>query len=66
MAIEPQDCFDIVEAVRRHDVIFGVCHVLRYTRYTQKLKQLLCSIRNHQSLHLLHLNNNMVSLLKQL
>ena len=41
MAIEPQDCFDIVEAARRHNVIFGVCHVLRYTRYTQKLKQLL-------------------------
>lgn len=41
MAIDPQDCFDIVGAVRRHNVIFGVCHVLRYTRYTQKLKQLL-------------------------
>ena len=35
------DCRRVVEAVRRHGIIFSVCHVLRYTRYTRVLKQML-------------------------
>ncbi|VTR53770.1 Oxidoreductase family, NAD-binding Rossmann fold [Serratia fonticola] len=35
------ECRTIVEEVERQGIIFSVGHVLRYTRYTQKLKQLL-------------------------
>lgn len=38
---DSQECKEIVAAVERAGVIFSVGHVLRYTRYTQKLKQLL-------------------------
>ncbi len=38
---DSRECETIVAAVERAGVIFSVGHVLRYTRYTQKLKQLL-------------------------
>ncbi|MGC9520553.1 MAG: Gfo/Idh/MocA family protein [Anaerolineae bacterium] len=41
MAPDAEGCHQIVEAVERNDVLFAVCHVLRYTRYTQKLKALI-------------------------
>lgn len=41
MAPDPAGCYQIIEAVERNDVLFAVCHVLRYTRYTQKLKTLI-------------------------
>ncbi len=41
MAPNPEDCRRIVEAVVASGVILSVCHVLRYTRYTEVLKELL-------------------------
>jgi predicted dehydrogenase len=41
MAPTPEECEQIVNAARAKKVLFGVCHVLRYTQYTQRLKQLL-------------------------
>ncbi len=35
------DCRRVVQAVRRHRILFAVCHVMRYTRYTQVLKRML-------------------------
>jgi predicted dehydrogenase len=43
MAPNEEDCFRIVEAAKEAGVIFGVCHVLRYTSYTQTLKKLVDS-----------------------
>jgi predicted dehydrogenase len=36
-----EECRKIVKAVEDNGVIFSVCHVLRYTQYTTKLKSLL-------------------------
>jgi predicted dehydrogenase len=41
MAPDPAGCRRIVEAVEASDIIFSVCHVLRYTPYTVTLKRLL-------------------------
>ncbi len=41
MAPDAEGCRTIVEAVKRNDVLFGVCHVLRYTRFTQRLKGII-------------------------
>jgi predicted dehydrogenase len=41
MAPNEADCRRIVQAVKENGILFGVCHVMRYTRYTQKLKELL-------------------------
>ncbi|HNP71407.1 MAG TPA: Gfo/Idh/MocA family oxidoreductase [Kouleothrix sp.] len=41
MAPSAAECRQIVAAVQRAGVIFAVCHVMRYTRYTQALKRLL-------------------------
>lgn len=41
MAPTPDECRKIVAAVENNKIIFAVCHVLRYTNYTQKLKQLI-------------------------
>ena len=35
------DCRRVVEAVGRSGIIFAVCHVMRYTRYTRVLKKML-------------------------
>jgi predicted dehydrogenase len=43
MAPDEKSCKDITKAVKSKKIIFAVGHVLRYTRYTQKLKSLLDS-----------------------
>ncbi len=43
MAPDPQSCRQIVEAAERNNIILAVCHVLRYTHYSQKLKSLISS-----------------------
>ena len=41
MSPDEQECKDIIRSVKKNNVLFSVCHVLRYTRYTQKLKAIL-------------------------
>ena len=41
MAPTAKECRRIISAVKRHRVLFAVCHVLRYTAYTRKLKALV-------------------------
>ncbi|UXI04568.1 Gfo/Idh/MocA family protein [Photobacterium sp. TY1-4] len=41
MSPSAEECRKIVDAVNENGIIFGVCHVMRYTRYTTRLKQLL-------------------------
>ncbi len=41
MAPDPAGCREIVQAAQASDIIFSVCHVLRYTPYTVRLKELL-------------------------
>ena len=43
MATTEQGCKKITDAAVKKGNIFGVCHVLRYTQYTRKLKELLDS-----------------------
>ena len=43
MAPTAEGCRRIYEAVNRADILFAVCHVMRYTGYTQKLKSLIDS-----------------------
>ncbi len=43
MAPSEAECLQIVEAVKENNVLFGVCHVMRYTRYTQMLKEVVDS-----------------------
>jgi predicted dehydrogenase len=41
MAPDQAGCERIVAAVEKHNTIFAVCHVLRYTEYTQRLIAML-------------------------
>lgn len=41
IATSPEDCDDIERAANANGVSVTVCHVLRYTSYTQKLRQLI-------------------------
>lgn len=41
MAPTPEACQRIATAVTTQKIIFGVCHVMRYTNYTRKLKELV-------------------------
>jgi len=43
MAPSEQDCRKVVKTAIENNIIFAVCHVMRYTKYTRKLKQLLDS-----------------------
>ena len=55
MAPGPEDCRRIVAAVERHGVMLAVCHVMRYTRYTEQLKAIVASGRLGQIASLAHL-----------
>lgn len=41
MAPTPEACRNIVNAAKEAGSVFAVCHVMRYTRYTRTLKELL-------------------------
>ena len=41
MAPTEEECIRVVDAVKKADIIFGVCHVLRYTNYNQKIKEIM-------------------------
>jgi predicted dehydrogenase len=43
MAPNAADCLRIVEAVRKSGVMLAVCHVMRYTHYTQTVKNIIDS-----------------------
>ncbi len=55
MAPSEEDCHTIVDAAIKNDVIFSVCHVLRYTNYTKKLKAILDSGRIGDIVSMQHL-----------
>lgn len=55
MAPSPEDCKAIYDAVKRNNVMLAVCHVLRYTQFNLRLKEMIDSgligkIRNIQLL----------------
>ncbi|MBR7104025.1 MAG: Gfo/Idh/MocA family oxidoreductase, partial [Lentisphaeria bacterium] len=43
MAPTAEACRNIVNAVKANGVMFAVCHVLRYTKYTRALKEIIQS-----------------------
>ena len=55
MAPTAEECVAIVAAVKRHQVLFAVGHVLRYTPYTQTLKRLLAEGAVGEVMSLQHL-----------
>ncbi len=55
LAPSAEDCRRIVEAVKRAGVMLGVGHVLRYTAYTQRLKEVLGSGRIGEIVSIQHL-----------
>ncbi len=55
MAPSPAECRRIVDAARRNRIIFAVAHVMRYTRYTERLRRLLDDGRIGEIVSLAHL-----------
>ncbi|WP_406674813.1 Gfo/Idh/MocA family oxidoreductase [Nonomuraea sp. N2-4H] len=55
MATDLADCRRIVAAAERSGVIFAVCHVLRYTTYTRRVKDVLDSGRLGEIVTIEHL-----------
>jgi len=45
MATTPEECRAIVESIHRNKNLFAVAHVLRYTPYTKKMRQIVDSGR---------------------
>jgi len=43
MSVTEKECIDIAKAVEKNNVVFAVGHVLRYTPYSRKIKQLIDS-----------------------
>jgi predicted dehydrogenase len=43
MAPNAEECIKIIDEVKKADVLFSVCHVLRYTPYTKQLKDIVDS-----------------------
>ncbi|OHB54095.1 MAG: oxidoreductase [Planctomycetes bacterium GWF2_42_9] len=55
IATSLQECRDVANAVLAKEIIFAVCHVLRYTQYTQAIKQLVNSGRIGDVVSIQHL-----------
>jgi predicted dehydrogenase len=55
MAPNEMDCHRIVNAAREAGVMLAVCHVLRYTRYTQMMKELIDSGAIGEVINIQHL-----------
>jgi predicted dehydrogenase len=55
MAPDEKSCRDIIKAVLGKKIMFAVGHVLRYTRYTQKLKAIIYSGRIGDIISIQHL-----------
>jgi predicted dehydrogenase len=55
MAPTAAECRRIAAAAERHGVMLAVCHVLRYTRYTEQLKRLIAAGRIGEIVSLSHL-----------
>ena len=55
MAPTADSCRRIVAAVKKAGVLFAVCHVLRYTAYTRKLKEVLASGAIGEIINIQHL-----------
>ena len=47
--------FHIILLVRKNKIIFGLCHVLRYTNYTKTLKKIINSGRIGEVVSIQHL-----------
>ena len=55
MAATERDCVRIADAAQRAGVMLAVCHVMRYTPYTQALKKLLDAGRIGEIVSIQHL-----------
>jgi predicted dehydrogenase len=55
MAPSPDECRRIADAAVRNGVMLAVCHVMRYTRYTEQLQQIVASGRLGTIASLAHL-----------
>ncbi|MFF0474846.1 Gfo/Idh/MocA family protein [Streptomyces sp. NPDC004284] len=55
MAPTEAEAVRITEAAERHGVLLAVCHVMRYTRYTEALKRLLDEGRIGEIMNIQHL-----------
>lgn len=55
MAPTADACRRIAGAAQQHGVILAVCHVMRYTRYTERLRELVAGGRIGRVLSLAHL-----------
>jgi predicted dehydrogenase len=55
MASTETECREIVKAVEKNNVNMAVCHVLRYTNYTQTLKKIISDGKNGEIISIEHL-----------
>lgn len=68
MAPTPGECCDIVDAVIRNNVVFAVCHVLRYAPFYIKIKEIIdsgqlgdiCSVQHFEGIAWWHYAHSFV------
>lgn len=53
----PEEVYEIGQLASKNDKVFSICHVLRYTNFYMKLKELLDSGRIGQLVHIMHSEN---------
>ena len=55
MAVKKEECESICEAVERNKVILAIGHVMRYTPYSRKFKEILKSKQYGEVINMQHL-----------
>lgn len=68
MSPDPLECISMVEAAKAHDKLLTICHVLRYTPFWQKIKEIvdagtigdIASIQLNENVEVMHMSHSFV------
>ncbi|QRV85526.1 oxidoreductase family, NAD-binding rossmann fold protein [Ceratobasidium sp. AG-Ba] len=54
MATTPEECVRMADVVEKAGIIFGMCHILRYSKYNQALREMISSGRYGDLVNVVH------------
>ncbi|CAE6405210.1 unnamed protein product [Rhizoctonia solani] len=54
MATTPEECIRMADEVEKAGIIFAVCHILRYSKYNQALREVVASNRLGKLVNVVH------------
>ncbi|KAG9090479.1 hypothetical protein FS749_000509 [Ceratobasidium sp. UAMH 11750] len=54
MATTPEECVRMADVVEKAGIVFGICHILRYSKYNQALREMIASGQYGDLVNIVH------------